>query len=142
MSFDSDDDILALTDAFRARTLPKEQWTHAAHWAAALRLMAEDEAGAYRNMPGMIRAYNESIGGVNTETEGYHETITLASLKAAGHALGAAPAGTPLHIVLADLLAGPCGKPDWILDYWSKDRLFSPLARREWVEPDMKALPF
>ena len=93
-------------------------------------------------MPGMIRAYNESVGGRNTETEGYHETITIASLKAAAHALGGAPEGTPLHVVLSGLLAGPCGKPDWILDYWRKETLFSVKARREWVEPDVCALPF
>ena len=95
MSFETDDDIAALLEGFRGRTLPKEKWTHAAHWAAALGLIAEDAAAAYRDMPGMIRAYNESVGGRNTETEGYHETITVASLKAAEHALGAAPEGTP-----------------------------------------------
>ncbi len=142
MSFESDADIAALIDGFRSRSLPKEKWTHAAHWAAALSLIAEDAATAYRDMPGMIRAYNESVGGRNTETEGYHETITIASLKAAEHAYRGAPGGTPLHEILSDLLAGPCGKPDWILDYWRRETLFSVKARREWVEPDVRALPF
>jgi len=142
MSFETDDDIAALLEGFRGRTLPKEKWTHAAHWAAALGLIAEDAAAAYRDMPGMIRAYNESVGGRNTETEGYHETITIASLKAAEHALSAAPEGAPLHAVLSDLLAGPCGKPDWVLDYWRRETLFSVKARREWVAPDICALPF
>ena len=137
MSFSSDADIAALTDAFRSRTLPKEKWTHAAHWAAALSLIAEDEAAAWRDMPDMIRAYNESVGGRNTDTEGYHETITIASLRAAADALADAPAGTPLHIVLASLIAGPCGKPDWVFDYWTRDCLFSVKAR-----PDVKPLPF
>ena len=142
MSFETDADIAALLDAFRGRTLPKEKWTHAAHWAAALGLIAEDEAAAHRDMPGMIRAYNESVGGRNTETEGYHETITIASLRAAAHALATAPEGTPLHELLAGLVAGPCGKPGWILDYWSKECVFSVKARREWVEPDLRPLPF
>ena len=142
MHFESDADIAALTAAFRACTLPKEEWTHAAHWAAALSLTAGDAAAARRDMPGMIRAYNESVGGRNTETEGYHETITLASLRAAAHALNSAPSGTPLHTVLAGLLAGPCGKPDWVLAYWNRDTLFSPEARREWVAPDLQPLQF
>ena len=142
MSFETDDDIAALLEGFRGRTLPKEKWTHAAHWAAALGLIAEDAAAAYRDMPGMIRAYNESVGGRNTDTEGYHETITIASLKAAEHAWRTAPDGTPLHAVLSGLLAGPCGKPDWIFLYWRQDTLFSVKARREWVEPDICALPF
>ena len=142
MSFETDADIAALTAAFRACTLPKEKWTHAAHWAAALALIAEDRAAAFRDMPGMIRTYNESVGGKNTETEGYHETITIASLRAAAHALAAAPAGAPLHTVLADLLAGPCGKPDWVLTHWNRDTLFSTKARLEWVEPDLQDLSY
>ena len=142
MSFETDADIAALAEGFRTRTLPKEKWTHAAHWAAALALIAEDRAAAFRDMPGMIRAYNASVGGKNTDTEGYHETITLASLRAAAHALKAAPAGTPLHVVLADLLAGPCGKPDWVLTYWNRDPLFSTKARLGWTQPDLLELPF
>ncbi|MCA8902055.1 MAG: hypothetical protein KDA53_12480 [Hyphomonas sp.] len=142
MPLSTDAKILALTDGFRACTLPKEQWTHGAHWAAALTLLREDRDAAFRDMPGMIRAYNESCGGRNTKTEGYHETITLASLRAAAQALDEAPPDTPLSAVLASLLAGPCGKPDWILDYWSRERLFGVTARREWVEPDIRPLPF
>ena len=47
----------------------------------------------------------------------------------------------PLHVVLAELLAGPCGRPDWILAHWTKDRLFSVEARRAWVAPDLQPLP-
>ncbi|MCA8898394.1 MAG: hypothetical protein KDA39_06690 [Hyphomonas sp.] len=142
MSFETDAEMVALTRGFRTCTLPKEKWTHAAHWAGALCLLSEDRAAAYRDMPGMIRAFNESVGGRNTDSEGYHETITIASLRAAEHALDTAPEGTPLHDVLAGLVAGPCGKPDWILTYWSRDCVFSVKARREWVEPDLRPLPF
>ena len=43
----------------------------------------DEGANAFREMPGLIRAYNESTGVPNTDTGGYHETITLASLRAA-----------------------------------------------------------
>jgi hypothetical protein len=142
MSFETDTDIAGLLDGFRNRSLPKVKWTHAAHWAAALGLIAEDAPAAYRDMPGMIRSYNESVGGRNTDTEGYHETITIASLKATEHAYCAAPEGAPLHTVLTGLLEGPCGKPDWVFEYWRRDTLFSVKARREWVEPDIRALPY
>ncbi len=141
MTYPSDAEITALASAFRARTLPKSSWTHAAHFAAALHFLHEDEAAAFRDMPGMIRAYNASVGGRNSDTEGYHETITIASLRAAADALRAAP-GLPLHTVLDTLLAGPCGKPDWLFAYWTKDRLMSPAARRTWTEPDLQPLPF
>ena len=73
----------------------------------------------------------------NTDTEGYHETITLASIAAARAVLAAHPAQTPLHEVHAALMAGPLGRSGWILAWWSKDRLFAPKARRAWVEPDL-----
>jgi hypothetical protein len=92
-------------------------------------------------MPGLIRAYNIASGGENTDSAGYHQTITLASLRAATAALAAAP-GRPLHLILDDLLAGPQGDRDWLLAYWSRDRLFSVEARRQWVAPDLAPLPW
>jgi hypothetical protein len=120
------------------RSLPKAEWTHAGHFAAALWLLRhEPEAVVRRRMPPMIRAYNEATGGVNADDAGYHETITLASIAAARAFLDARPASAPLHQVLDDLMASRLGRPDWPLAYWSKDRLFSVEARRAWVEPDL-----
>ncbi|MBK8197038.1 MAG: hypothetical protein IPK75_01620 [Acidobacteria bacterium] len=137
MSFESDDEIEALTRAMMACALPKESWTHAAHFAAALWLLRARGEAAFAEMPGLIRAYNDSVGGRNTDTEGYHETITRASLLMARRALRDAP----LHVVLAELMAGPCGRSDWIFAYWTKDALFTPEARRTWTPPDLQALP-
>jgi hypothetical protein len=73
----------------------------------------------------------------NTDTEGYHETITLASLAAARAVLAIQPAGRPLHEVASALMEGPLGRSSWLLTYWSKARLFSPEARRGWVDADL-----
>ena len=95
------------------------------------------DPAARAEMPGLIRRYNESVGGRNTDTKGYHETITQASLHMGHRALREAP----LHVVLAELMAGPCGKPDWIFAYWTRAVLFSVEARREWTPPDLAPLP-
>lgn len=142
MTFTSDTEIERIARGLTDRTLPKAEWTHAGHFAAALWLVTADFDAAQRDMPGMIRAYNESVGGINSDTEGYHETITQASLRAARHMTDSAAPGTPLHLVLGDLMAGEFGKSDWLLTYWSKPVLFSVAARREWVEPDLQPLPF
>jgi hypothetical protein len=92
-------------------------------------------------MPKIIRAYNEATGVMNTDTTGYHETITLASLRAARAWLEARPRA-PLHKSLNQLLASAYGRSTWLLTYWSKPVLFSVSARRAWVEPDLQALPF
>ncbi|WP_374468375.1 hypothetical protein [Phenylobacterium sp.] len=131
-------DIARIGEGVAARTLPKPEWTHAAHFAAAVWLLAQPGRDAVAEMPGLIRAYNAAVGTPNTDSEGYHETITQASLRAARAALvGRTPAEA-----LAALLAGPCGRSDWLLAHWSRARLFSVEARRAWVAPDLAPLPF
>jgi hypothetical protein len=121
--------------------LPKAEWTHAAHFASALWLMRGGH-DAPVVMPGMIRAYNESVGGVNSDTSGYHETITQASLRAARAVLAANPADVPLWQIANALMRSNLGNPNWLLEYWTRDRLMSVDARRAWLEPDLKPLPF
>jgi hypothetical protein len=137
----SDAEIERIARGLADRSLPKSEWTHAAHFAAAIYLLRGRGLTALRDMPPLIRAYNEATGVANTDTSGYHETITLASLRA-GHAWLAGRRGAALHEVLRDLLASPLGRSDWLLTHWSRPVLFSVRARREWVEPDLRPLPF
>jgi len=137
----SDSDIHRIAAGLIDRSLPKPEWTHAAHFAAAFWVLRRPDMHAMRDMPGLIRAYNEASGVANTDTTGYHETITMASLRAARAWLAARP-HAPLHEALNELLAGEYGRSDWLLSYWSKPLLFSVAARRGWIEPDLKPLPF
>lgn len=140
--FTSDAEIAAIGQGIIGLSLPKSRWTHAAHFAAALWLIrCRQDLDAARAMPGFIRAYNEATGVANTDTEGYHETITQASLRAARSFLLQNPGRSVFEICNA-LLASPLGRSDWLLNYWSRARLFSIEARRSWVEPDLKPLPF
>lgn len=140
--FTSDDEIRRIGRGLIDRTLPKSEWTHAGHFAAAVCLLADQYINAPRDMPALIRAYNEATGVANTDTTGYHETITQASLRAAENVRAIHPADAPLHAIVNAIMSGACGQPGWLLAYWSKDVLFSPLARRTWVEPDLQPLPF
>jgi hypothetical protein len=139
--FSSDHEIDRIGRGLLDRTLPKPEWTHAGHFAAAVWVLRRPDLDALRDMPGFIRAYNEATGVHNTDTTGYHETITLASLRAARAWLEARP-GVPLYAALNDLLAAEYGRPDWLLTYWSRPVLFCVAARRSWVNPDLRALPF
>ena len=124
-------------------SLPKAEWTHPAHFAATLWLMRHrPELDLTVRMPGFIRAYNEAVGGENTDTAGYHETITQASLRGARAVLNAHRSTMPLHEVLDDLLATRLGDRHWMLTYWSRERLFSVEARRAWIEPDIQPMPY
>jgi hypothetical protein len=139
--FISDAEIERIALGVVDRTLPKPEWTHAAHFATALWVLRRPGMNAERDMPGLIRAYNLATGVANTDSSGYHETITLASLRAARDCLEKTP-GKPLHEVLNELLASRYGRSEWLLEYWSKPVLFSVMARRAWIDPDLEPLPF
>jgi hypothetical protein len=141
LHFSSDSEIERIGRGVLERTLPKPEWTHAAHFAAAFWVLTRPDMEATRDMPGLIRAYNEATGTPNTDTGGYHETITQVSLRAARSWLEE-HRKLPLHAALNGLLASEYGRSDWLLTYWSKPVLFSVTARRSWVDPDLRALPF
>jgi hypothetical protein len=138
----TDAEMEELADAFIACTLPKDRWTHDAHFATALWLiLRRPDLNPERDMPGLIRRYNESVGGVNSDTSGYHETITQASLHMARRLLAGLPADVAPSAALATLMAGPLGAKDWLFAYWSRDRLMGSEARLGWVDPDLLPLP-
>jgi hypothetical protein len=140
--FTSDDEVLGIGRGLIDRTLPKSAWTHAAHFAAAIWLLTNyGKSFVVRELPGFIRVYNEATGVANTETSGYHETITQASIRAADAFLAASPGG-PLFATCNALMGSPLGKPEWLLAYWSRPRLFSVEARRSWLHPDLQLFPF
>ena len=68
--------------AFESGTLPKERWTHAAHLlAGACYVHRLGQSSALKHMRMCVRRYNEAVGGKNTATSGYHETITVFWIK-------------------------------------------------------------
>ena len=141
--YSSEADIIHIGEGFYSRTLPRAEWTHAAHFAAALWLMRyRPELEASREMPRLICAYNESVGRANDDSGGYHETITLASLRALRGVLDAYPADVPVYRIVNALMGSSMANPNWLLEYWSRGRLMSVEARRQWLEPDLKPLPF
>ncbi len=133
----SDAEVATLTARLLDHSLPKAEWTHAAHLSATLRLVRTRNDGLERDMPGIIQTYNVAVGGVNDDHNGYHETITQAYLAAIRAFVAALPAGTSDGEACARLLATPMGDKDWPLAFWSRERLFSVAARRGWVEPDL-----
>jgi len=140
--FSNDNEIARAGRKFLDRSLPKPEWTHAAHFAVTLWLMRHrPEIDLETQMPGLIRAFNEATGTPNTDTGGYHDTITRASLGVARAVLARA-AAKPLHEILDRLLASPLGDSKWLLIYWSRERLFSVEARRGWLAPDLKPLVY
>lgn len=125
------------------RTLPKSEWTHAGHFAAALWLCRHRrELTEGDEVRTLISRYNDATKTVNTDTGGYHHTITLASMRGAADYLAGYPENAPLHVVHSALMSSQYGGPAWLFAYWSREVLFSVPARRGWVEPDLAPLHF
>jgi hypothetical protein len=140
--FRSDDEIVRVAEGMLARTLPKPEWTHEAHLATTTYLLTRrPDIDVDKQLPGFIRAYNESVGGVNSDSEGYHETITRVFLHGIRLFLAEADPKEPLHELVNELLLSPMGRRDWPLRFYSPARLFSVEARRKFVPPDIAALP-
>jgi hypothetical protein len=139
--FASDAEIVRLGEGLLACALVREDWTHEAHLAACLYLLTRrPDVDVDAEIAGLISRFNESVGGVNDDQGGYHDTITRAYV-----------AGVRLFLAETDkeglcervnaLLRAPMGRRDWPLRFYSRELLFSVPARRGFVPPDLAPLP-
>jgi hypothetical protein len=136
--FADDAAIRRLGEGFLACTLERPDWTHEAHLAVTCWLLAErPDILPQRDLPHLIRRFNESVGGVNSDTEGYHETITRTYIRGVRAFLARTDPALPLVDKVNALLLAEEGKRDWPLRFYSPERLFSKDARRACVEPDL-----
>jgi hypothetical protein len=140
--FHFDAEIEHLGEGLVECALSRAEWTHEAHLAATTYLLLRRrDIDLDKELPGLIRRFNESVGGVNSDTEGYHETITRMFLHGVRLFLGEADPREPLHDLVNELLLSPMGRRDWPLRFYSPKRLFSVEARRDFIPPDIASLP-
>ena len=140
--FADDAAIARIGEGLLACTLERADWTHEAHLAAcAWLILTRPDIVPERDLPAIIRRFNESVGGVNDETQGYHETITQVSIRAVRAFLARTAPDLPLTEKVNALLRADEGRRDWPLRFYSGELLFSVEARRAWVKPDLAPMP-
>lgn len=127
-----------VADGVDALDWPKERFDHRGHLAAGAWWCHVHGPSALDHARAAIRRFNEANGGENTDTAGYHETLTIYYLAA-----------------VADLVADEIPDPAWFennvddeslernapLRHWSEAVLMSTAARTAWVAPDSRELP-
>jgi hypothetical protein len=129
-----------IAEALIARTLPKAEWTHEAHLRAGLwHVLQHGAPAALELLRARISSYNESVGTLNTDTSGYHETITRFYVTIIDRFLAGNDRAMPIDDLATRLLA-ECGDRRLPMRYYSEGRLFSVVARRSWVEPDLRSI--
>lgn len=139
--FERDSEIRALGEGLLACALPREAWTHEAHLGACLWLLTErPDVDVDAEIGGIIRRFNASVGGVNDDTQGYHDSITRAYVAGVRLFLSETEE-TGLAERVNAMLRSDVGRRDWPLRFYSRELLFSVPARRGFVEPDLAPLP-
>jgi hypothetical protein len=131
------DEFLA---AWQAGTLPHSQWTHAAHVAVAACYAFElaPADALLRTRRGIIH-FNNCVGTPNTDTRGYHETLTRLWCEIIGDFVRAGNFHSRLAAASAAVERYGQDRNRHRL-YYSFDVATDVNARRNWVRPDRSPL--
>jgi len=147
LRFQRSAEIDRLVARFCDCTLPCAEWTHEAHLTVGLWFIARhppDEA--LDRVRASIQRYNAACNTPNSQTRGYHETLTRFYLgMIAIHLTGATVENIndleSLHDVrVANSLLERYADRGLPLKYYSRERLFSAAAKADWVEPNLRPL--
>ncbi len=133
----TDSEFVAL---FEAREWPLERWHHRDHIRLAyLYLIEHGFDGALARLRTGIMAHNEAHRIVDMPTSGYHETMTgawLTLVKLVVDEYGPSESGEAFCDEHPEL-----SQKKTLRLYYSKDRMMSPGAKREFLPPDLSRFP-
>jgi len=130
-----------LIEQFENHTLPKEQWTHEAHFIMAFwYCLHYPLPQAVQKIRDGIKTYNVSVGGQNTDSAGYHETITLLYTSTIAGYIITGGITQFSAVEIAELLQQPFIERDYVLQFYSKQQLAGKEARLGWVKPAVGVL--
>ena len=136
------DELWELASRFSTAAIPATEWTQQTHLVmGAWHVMRFGADGALERLRSGIRRLNAAHGTVDSDTRGYHETITCAYVRLIAAFLRARPLDEAVDVRIAAVLASPLAARDVLTRHYSKATLFSVAARRGWVEPDLEPLP-
>ena len=130
-----------LIHRFENGTLPKSEWTHEAHLIVGLKMVLTFKEQAFPEMKKRIIRFNESIDTINSESSGYHETLTvfwLWAIKQFCEEKGI----TQFDVDAIDelLFYEPLSRRKMVEDYYSEAILLLPESRRRFIRPDAQPL--
>lgn len=139
MNFSSEQ-IDQIIQGFESTQLPKEQWTHSAHLIIALWYCTTYDNTIVMNLlRNNITKYNEQVGTPNTESEGYHETITRFWFWQTQQFLRTHQ-NLDFTTACNEYIHSAYGQKSAPLNYYSKELLFSTKARMSYVKPDLREM--
>ena len=99
-------------------------------------LMVRTDLDASEVMPWLIRRYNKANGVENTDTSGFHATITEFYIRTISAFLNFLPAGSTPDHAFKKLRQSEIADRGFPLNYYTPEVLFSSRARQRWIDPD------
>jgi hypothetical protein len=139
--FESWEQIAALVAQFDSGELPKEQFTHREHLTVAFWYLSTlDETAATERIRAGIIHLNFHHGTPNTDTRGYHETLTRFWIAVVRKFLNEAGSTQPPLDTANQLIERYSDKRLLWREYYSFDLLESVESRRNWIPPDVAAI--
>lgn len=138
-AYQSGDQLEAIVRGFEDCTMPDSEFSHPAHLVVAfsyLQLYGLTVEEAARRMRAGLYRFLDHHGH---DRRKYNETITLFWIKLVRGFLDRTDTSRPLPAIINELLEA-CGSSQLIYSYYSKERLLSDEARKEWIEPDLMPL--
>ncbi len=127
--------IRTVVERFESCAYALDEFTHARHLTVAcwcLCTMPPEEALA-RMRAGLMQFI------ARHGKQGFHETITRFWMELLGDFLGRLPRRTSL-VQKTNFALERFGSKDLLFAYYTRERVMSDTARREWVEPDLKSI--
>ncbi|MEM9671670.1 MAG: hypothetical protein AAF992_03700 [Bacteroidota bacterium] len=133
-------EVQNLVTEFEQGTYPVAKWDHRAYVLMALWYTYHEPLPQARKIiKEGIKHYNVSVGGKNTHSSGYHETLTELYIRVIAQ----------YHLMFDDndfnarvdfLDDQPFLDRSFPLRYYRKDLLMSKRARKQWIPPNLKPL--
>ena len=126
-----------LVQKFENGTLLKSEWTHEAHLIVGLKMVLTYGEQSFPEMKKRIIHFNTSVGTINSETSGYHETLTVFWLWAIKQFCDEKRI-TQFDVDAVDelLFYEPLSRRNLVEDYYSEAILLLPEARRRYIRSD------
>lgn len=139
MKFQTAQEIDVFVAMFEEWSLPASDWTHEAHIVVATWYLLHGELDTATNtIRKNIKAFNIAKGGKNTDTTGYHETITIFYMDYIHQLLAEVDPYLPNIEKVRYVLSSNLSNTHYVYQYYSKPKLLSKEARLAFIPPDIK----
>jgi hypothetical protein len=127
--------IVKVVEKFERCEFGIEEFAHGRHLTVAAWYLCQfsQEEALVRMKTGLVR-FIEHHG-----KQGYHETITRFWMEIVGSFLESMPRDAAIMEKVNNIVERYDNK-DVLFEYYSRERVVSELAKREWVEPDLKTI--